>query len=1081
MEKRKSSRKRVACFLMCIFMLFMAIPVSAAEGSESGGIRVGWFEDSYNITGKNGEKSGYGYEYQQSVAAYTGWAYTYVNAGWSELLKMMENGELDLMSGVSYTDERAEKMLFSELPMGEEKYYLYADLTNTDISASDIESLNGKRVGLLEGSIHATQFYEWEEKHGLKLKHVPIIGLEDAVEKLSSQEIDCVVSAETPQLVELGMSSIFTIGGSGIYFAINKDRPDLKEELDNAMRKIQNDKPFYADELYQKYLSATSAGVLSSEEQDWLKGHGSIRIGWLDNDSGVSSFDAESGGMVGILSDYTRYAADCLDNQKLEFELVAYGSQDEEIQALKDGKIDMIFHFSQIPYAAEENGFILSNTAWSDNMAAVTAQDQFDESGENKVAVEKENLLLKWYLAYNYPAWEIVEYDTFEEAEKAVRNGEANCLIAGFGQLTRYIEDRKLHSVYLTKPDNAAFAVKQGDTVLMSILDKTLKTMPSSMLTGALSMYENTLRKVTVTDFIKENLLAVSAAFISVFLIILFVIAGSLKKSRAAETKAKKAATQSMELNQKLKESHQELETALLRAESANSAKTTFLNNMSHDIRTPMNAIIGFTTLAASHVDNKDKVKEYLSKISTSSEHLLSLINDILDMSRIESGKVKINENPLHLPDLLHDIRTIVQPNIVSRQLDFLIDTVDVRDEDIIADKLRLTQILLNILSNGIKFNKIGGTIGIRVRQLKSAPKGYGRYQFIIRDTGIGMKPEFQEHIFESFTREESSTVSGIQGTGLGMAITKNIVDMMGGTITVKSEEGKGSEFVVDLTFKLSEKTKTYEKIDHLQGLKVLVADDDVDTCLSVSGMLTEIGMRPEWTVSGKEAVIRAKHSMEMGDEFYAYIIDWLMPDMNGIETVRRIRRVIGDNRPIIILTAYDWADVEEEAREAGVTAFCEKPLFMSQLRELLINPVPKAEAPKEKKDDYSGKKILLVEDNELNQEIAQTILEDVGFSVETANDGAAAVRKMEQAVPGQYDMILMDIQMPIMNGYEAAKRIRVLKDPILASIPIVAMTANAFEEDREKSFEAGMDGHLTKPVSMESLMDMIHKVIKDN
>ena len=605
--------------------------------------------------------------------------------------------------------------------------------------------------------------------------------------------------------------------------------------------------------------------------------------------------------------------------------------------------------------------------------------------------------------------------------------------------------------------------------------------MPTSKLTGALSAYDNASQKVTLLDFIKENLLVVATVFICVFLAVLLVILGILQKARSAETKAKKAARQSYELNQKLKESHHELETALMHAESANSAKTTFLNNMSHDIRTPMNAIIGFTSLAASHVDNKEKVKEYLSKISTSSEHLLSLINDILDMSRIESGKVKINENPLHLPELLHDIRTIVQPNITSKQLDFLIDTVDVKNEDIIADKLRLTQILLNILSNGIKFNRTGGTISLRIRQLKSAPTGYGNYQFIIRDTGIGMKPEFQEHIFESFTREETSTVSGIQGTGLGMAITKNIVDMMGGTITVKSEEGQGSEFTVNLTFKLCGEAKSYEKIEQLQGLKVLVADDDTDTCLSISGMLTEIGMRSEWTVSGKEVVIRAKHSMEMGDEFYAYIIDWLMPDMNGIETVRRIRRVIGDSSPIIILTAYDWSDIEEEAKEAGVTAFCEKPLFMSQLRELLTNPVPKTKEPEKREWIYNGKRILLVEDNELNQEIAQTILEDAGFMVETANDGVEAVKKMEQAVPGQYDLILMDIQMPVMNGYEAAKQIRSLKNRETASVPIVAMTANAFEEDREKSYEAGMNGYLAKPVSAEALINTIDKIMKDN
>ena len=998
---------------------------------------------------------------------------------WAELLEKLQNGEIDMMAALSYTDERAETMLFSDLPMGEEKYYLYADLTNSDISASDLSTLNGKKIVVMGKSVQATQFSEWEESHGVKTEHIDLDSFEKARDLAQKHEIDGVISTETPAWVEVGMSAIASIGGSGIYYGINKSRPDLKEELDNAMRKMEADNPFYGDELYQRYLSAQSVAVLSSEETKWLKEHGAIRVGFLSDDAGMSSFDTSTGEMKGVINDYVKYATDCLGEDILQFDLVGFDTQKKELQALKDGKIDMVFHVSQNPYIAEKNDVALSNTVLTMNLAAVTGKKSFDESDKNTVAVEKDNLALKWYISYNYPQWKIQEYDSFKNAEKAVKNGEADCLLASSSQVAEYANEKKLHSVFLMQPDNISFALGRGNAILLSVLNKTLKSMPTSKLTGALAMYENSMQKVTLMDFVKDNLLAIATLFILIFVLILLVILGSLKKAKNAEMKAKKAASQAKELNKKLQESHQELETALLRAESANAAKTTFLNNMSHDIRTPMNAIIGFTSLAASHVNNKDKVKEYLSKISTSSEHLLSLINDILDMSRIESGKVKINENPLHLPDLLHDIRTIVQPNISSKQLDFLIDTVDVRNEDIIADKLRLTQILLNILSNGIKFNKTGGTISLRVKQLKSAPTGYGSYQFIIRDTGIGMKPEFQKHIFESFTREETSTVSGIQGTGLGMAITKNIVDMMGGDITVKSEEGQGSEFVVSLTFKLSGETKAYEKVEQLQGLKVLVADDDTDTCLSISNMLTEIGMRSEWTVSGKEAVIRARHSMEIGDEFYAYIIDWLMPDMNGIETVRRIRRVIGDSKPIIILTAYDWSDVEEEAREAGVTAFCEKPLFMSQLRDLLSNPVPKEKEAEEKAFDYSGKRILLVEDNELNMEIAQTILEDAGFIIETANDGVAAVEKMKQAVPGQYNLILMDIQMPVMDGYEAARQIRSMANPEIASIPIVAMTANAFEEDRTKSYEAGMNGHLTKPVSVEKLMQTIHEVIK--
>ena len=528
-------------------------------------------------------------------------------------------------------------------------------------------------------------------------------------------------------------------------------------------------------------------------------------------------------------------------------------------------------------------------------------------------------------------------------------------------------------------------------------------------------------------------------------------------------------------------EYQQTLREAYEIAERANQAKTTFLNNMSHDIRTPMNAIIGFTSLAATHLEDPERLKGYLSKIMVSSNHLLSLINDVLDMSRIESGKVKIEENECSIPIVMHDLRNILQSDIKAKRLDFFIDTVDVVNEDVICDKLRLNQVLLNCMSNAMKYTRPGGTVGIRIIQKENSPEGFADYDFVVRDTGIGMSEEFTAHIFEPFTREENSTISRIPGTGLGMAITKNIVDMMGGSIRVKSKIGEGTEFTISLRLKIASRCKERGVIRELNGFRALVADDSMDSCVSVEKMLRTIGLRPEWTTSGKEAVFRAKYATQQNDPFQVYIIDWLMPDMNGIETVRRIRRVIGDSSPIIILTAYDWSDIEEEAKEAGVTAFCEKPLFMSQLRELLTNPVPKTKEPEKREWIYNGKRILLVEDNELNQEIAQTILEDAGFMVETANDGVEAVKKMEQAVPGQYDLILMDIQMPVMNGYEAAKQIRSLKNRETASVPIVAMTANAFEEDREKSYEAGMNGYLAKPVSAEALINTIDKIMKDN
>ena len=532
-------------------------------------------------------------------------------------------------------------------------------------------------------------------------------------------------------------------------------------------------------------------------------------------------------------------------------------------------------------------------------------------------------------------------------------------------------------------------------------------------------------------------------------------------------------------LNTKLQEQQIALEEALGLAQSANRAKTTFLNNMSHDIRTPMNAIIGYTGLALSHIDNKAQVQDYLSKIGHSSNHLLSLVNDVLDMSRIESGKVSIDENDEDLSEILHTLRNIVQADINSKNLDFFIDT-DVTNQYVVCDKLRLNQALLNIISNSIKYTQAGGMVSIRLRETGLTETGYGMYEFRIKDNGMGMSEEFLKTIFEPFTRVKSSTVSGIQGTGLGMAITKNIIDMMGGKIEIFSEEGKGTETVLNFDFKLSGAEHERHDLSGLQGLKSLVVDDDISACRSIAKMLRDTGMRSEWCVSGKEAVARTEDALSIGDLFKVYIIDWQMPDMNGIETTRRIRSIVGENAPIIVLTAYDWADIEEEAIEAGVTAFVSKPLFPSDLYKVLTKC--SGDAPVEKEEsreyDFTGKKILLVEDNEMNREIAEEILEEAGIIVDTAEDGTVAVEKMKNYKTGQYDLILMDIQMPLMNGYEAAKAIRSLSDPEAANITIIAMTANAFEEDRQEALNAGMNEHLAKPIDIEKLKSTLERFL---
>ncbi len=524
------------------------------------------------------------------------------------------------------------------------------------------------------------------------------------------------------------------------------------------------------------------------------------------------------------------------------------------------------------------------------------------------------------------------------------------------------------------------------------------------------------------------------------------------------------------------------LEDALMQANRASRAKSVFLSNMSHDIRTPMNAIVGFTALALTHIDHREQVEEYLGKIMTSGNHLLSLINDVLDMSRIESGKIHLEEKPCSLPDILHGLRNIIQADIRAKQLELYIDAVDVVNEDIYCDKLRLNQVLLNLLSNSIKYTGAGGIVSMRIMQKKGAPAGYASYEFHIKDNGIGMSKEFAARIFEPFEREKNSTVSGIQGTGLGMAITKNIVDMMNGVIEVESEQGKGTEFTVCFTFRLNAEGKEPRDIPEFKNCRALVVDDDFNTCDSVSYMLQEIGMRAEWTLSGKEAVLRTRQAHDRGDEYLVYIIDWLLPDMNGVEVTRRIRKEMGDDVPVIVLTAYDWSDIEQEAKEAGVTAFCSKPLFFSELRNCLNSVVGRPQAGEKDEESKNVKRrsgrILLAEDVELNQEIAVTILEDAGFEAEVAENGKIALDMLEKSSPGYYQLVLMDVQMPVMDGYTATKHIRQLENRELASIPIIAMTANAFEEDRQEALRCGMNGHIAKPIDMNNLFTILDKAL---
>ena len=922
MKKFKISVQRYICILLClvIYITVFSFPVSAEE-AKNRTVRVGWYEGTYNTTEPNGEKRGYSYEYQQAVAAHTGWKYEYVEGNWAELMSMLKNGEIDLMGGMSYAEERSASMLFSELPMGEDKYYLYINPSDTDISASDLTTLNGKRIGVVPDTLSARRFCEWEKSHRVDTQQVDITSTDDARQKMRNQEIDGFVLNESPQWERDNISPALLIGSSYNYFAVSKKCPDLKEELDQAMQKIEKENPFYEEDLYKRYLSANPIETLTDEEQNWLEQHGAVRIGYLKNDVGVSLVDAGSEEPVGIINDYISLASGCLGEKNIEFQLTGFDSQEEELQALKDNRIDMIFHMNQNPYEAEQNDIILSNPVFEVNVAVLTGVEKFDENGENTVAVSRSNLLGKWYISFNYPFWKIKEYDSAVEVEKAVQSGEADCFVVKAGQSLKTLANSKMHSVFLTKPGDSCFAVTRENITLMNILNKTIQTLPASRLSSLFSVYENTPGKVTLAEYIKDNLRVVSTSFVSVTLVIILIIGYLMMKARKAQ----------------------------IQAEKANAAKSDFLFNMSHDIRTPMNALLGYSELMKRELTDP-KLLDYQEKMEQSGNLLLSIINNVLDMARIESGKMELDENYVKIRDIYQGVYKIFQAEAEKKGI-HLEMVYEVQHEHVICDETKNREIFLNLISNAVKYTASGGAVTIRITELDCDRKDYVRIQTQVIDTGIGMSEEFLPSLFEAFSRERNTTAGKVAGTGLGMPIIKKYVDMMGGTIEAESKLGEGSKFTVIMEYRLAD--KTYYEQD---------TDPSPDT---------------------------------------------------------------------------------------------------------------------EETDRISGKHVLLAEDNDLNAEIAEFILEDMGLIVDRVEDGVQCVARMEQKPAGTYDLILMDIQMPNMDGYKATQAIRRLADKEKAGIPIIAMTANAFEEDRKKALAKGMNGHIAKPVDAEKVKRTILSALR--
>ena len=933
---------RSICAMLCLLLLLsVVLPVkAAAETAPVKVVRVGSFEDTFNYCNEKGARKGYGYELLETLSGYTGWQFEYVTCDWSDCFEKLENGEIDIMGGISYTEDRAEEMLFSDEPMGEEKYYLYADLSRTDLSTSDYKTLNGKKIGVLMGAESEVMLTEWEEKYGLKTQHVNIANNEDVKQKLANHEIDCFVSLEESCWAELGISTITRVGKSSIYYVLNKDRSDLKEELDNAMRALDEEAPFYTADLCKKYFSLDYKPILTGEEKAWLKEHGAIRMGFLTSDSGVSTYDPATGEITGTITDYIQFARDCLGNQELEFQLVGYDDKEAELNALKSGEIDMIFHFDQSPNLAEEYRLARTNTTWTANMMVVTNKQLFIENQVNRVAVPQNKISLTRYIAFYYPQWEIVDCDTQEDAIKLVKDGQADCFITGISSEAKYSKNYGFYSVPLPNPANSCFAVKSGNRSLLSILNKTIKAMPANMLTSSLAMHKSSARKVTLSEFIKDNffmVLLVSSIFVAV---ILLTILKLLLKARKAEAAARKAANDTQELNAKL-------QIAAENAESANRAKSTFLFNMSHDIRTPMNAIIGYADLASRHLDDPAKLEKYMENIQVCGQNLLMLLNNVLDLARIENDKTEMEYS---VSDVDKDFRNCIA--MFQNQADSKGQTLTVTTQlpypYIYADIPHLTEVCTNLVSNAVKYTGAGGTIRCGITQKPGEKEGWCDTVVTVADNGIGMSQEFQKHIFEPFERERTSTVSKVEGSGIGMGIVKKLVGLMGGAVEVESKIGVGSTFTVTIPCRIA-----------------------------------------------SEDEIQAKREINPSDQ----------------------------------------------------KCLC-------------------------------GTRILLTEDNDLNAEIATELLQEEGCTVDRAKDGVECVDMLEKAANGTYQLILMDIQMPVMNGYDATKKIRRMDDPQKANIPIVAMTANAFSEDKQVALDAGMNDHIAKPINMSVLVPTLRKYL---
>ena len=1102
--------RRLSVVLLCIVMAsaFM-LPLTAHAQGTGKTVRVGWYESPFNQTDEFGRRSGYAYEYQQKIAAYTGWRYEYVEGSWPELMQMLIDGEIDLMSDVSYTDERAELMLFSELPMGTEEYFLFVSPdSESGVSADDLGSFNGKRIGVNKGSFQESLFLDWAEKKNIQVEIVELtVDEADSVAMLNHGEIDALVSIHASGR-NLNLMPVCNIGSSDFFFAVSKARPELLSELDYAMNRIREENVYYIQSLYNKYIGYSGNELfLTPSELNWLKEHGPIRVGFRDDYLPFCAQDTDTGEVTGALKDFLKEASHAAENAEIIFEAAPFGSPQGALGELLNGEVDCLFPTNVSDSDGEEIGLSLTVPLMQTEIVAVirqAAQREFSLKGEVKVAVDKGNPDYETVLMNSFPDWERVYFDDADACLAAVAEGKADCVIFSnyrVSRISKEMESRKLTTVSTGETMSFSFALRHDDVILYAILNKVTNLVSSSSMHSSLAAYSYSEQKVTFASFVRQNIVAVltviGVVFALTLLLLHFAIVSAAKARKAMlriealSEDQKNKLEEISKLNAGLSESQQHLKEALNAAEHANRAKTSFLSNMSHEIRTPMNAIIGLDNIALNDPGLTPQTREHLEKIGASAKHLLGIINDILDMSRIESGRMELKDEEFGFREFLDQINVMVGGECADKGLRYECRIIGKTEDFYIGDDMKLKQVLINILGNAVKFTPAPGSVTFTVEQT-AAFENHRSLRFTISDTGIGMSKDYIPKIFDAFSQETEGAANKYGSTGLGMAITKNIVTMMNGDIKVESEKGKGSAFTVTVTLKTSGRSAHEEHSRLLpSGLRALVADDEPVACEHAQLVVESIGIRTDTAAGGAEALEMIRSGIERGEPYQLVLPDWKMPDMDGITLTRELRKIDGGKTMVILLTGYDWEDEREEAAQAGVDVILSKPLFTDTLTQCVRNILSQREetgasaseqAASEDSPagtELSGSRILVVEDVELNAEILMAILEMENIRSEHAENGQIAVDMFSGHPTGYYDAILMDVRMPVMDGLEASRTIRALDRPDAKTVPIIAMTANAFDEDVQNSLQAGMNAHLSKPVEPEILYETLNRMIR--